>query len=258
MRIENILPGCAYGATTTVFGHPLDTIKTRLQSGMYTSTYQCITKTISNEGILSLYRGCIMPTLSHVIKRSYQFPVFHYLKNDLNVNAYLAGLICGSTGTTLGNPLQVIKVNTQSTTSTKYKNSFDFIKEYYKDKGISGFYKGFKVNCLKDGLFASCYLGNYHMIKLHMENKWYNNFIAGGISNTIAWILLMPLDYIKTQIQVVGDNNKSIKSICKDIYNNKQYKILWRGLTPTLIRIFPVSGLSMVVYEFLKLHLETT
>ena len=255
MKIQDIIPGVAYGLNTTIFGHPFDTIKTRLQSGMYTNTFQCIIKTISNEGIKGFYRGASVPTFSHVFKRGYQFPVFHYLTDENKMNPHLAGLICGSSGTIFGNPLQVIKVNTQSTTNSKYINAFNFIYKHHKIYGIKGFYRGFKINCLKDGLFASCFLGNYTIMKLYLENTWYNNFLAGGMCNVIAWSFLIPFDYIKTQIQFDNgtNNNKNIISILSDIHKTKQYKVLWRGIIPTLIRVFPVSGLSMMIYEFLKL-----
>jgi hypothetical protein len=247
MSIYDIIPGLGYGLTTTIFGHPLDTIKTRLQSGMYNNTFECIKKSYKLEGFGSFYRGGAVPTLSHVVKRGYQFPIFDYLKNEHKLNPYLCGLICGSTGTIFGGPLQVIKVNVQSTT---VGNSWDFMRQHYKLYGMKGFYKGFKINCLKDGLFASLYLGNYNLLSSYMNKTWYNNFLNAGLANMITWTFLIPFDYVKTQVQCHHDKNAF--SILKDIHLKRQYGMLWSGLIPTWFRVFLVSGLSMMTYEFLK------
>lgn len=253
--MNEIIPAIGYAISTTILSSPFDTVKTRLQSGMYSNTFECFNKTFKNEGIIGLYRSSTIPMFSHIIKRLYQFHLFNYLTKNCNINPYISGLICGTTGSILCTPLQMIKVNIQSTTRSEYKNSFQFTSNLYTNQGLRGFYKGIQINCLKDGLFSCLFLGNYNIMKLYFENTWYNNFLLGGISNSLSWTILIPLDYIKTQIQIDSTNKKNISNILVNIHKNKNYRVLWYGLFPTLCRVFPVSGISMLTYELLKLYI---
>jgi carnitine-acylcarnitine carrier protein, putative len=68
--LKNFLAG-GFGGVCLVFaGHPLDTIKVRLQtmpkpqtgqSPMYSGTWDCTKKIVSKEGVLGLYRGMGAP-----------------------------------------------------------------------------------------------------------------------------------------------------------------------------------------------------
>ena len=257
--IYTLLPGAAQGATVTFVGHPFDTVKTRLQSNLYgKGMISCITNTIRNEGFVGLYRGAMIPLISHVTKRSYQFPIWHYLHEKLGINSYLSGFISGATGTIVGVPLQVTKVNTQSTTQSKYKNSFHFAKEHLKRQGILGFYRGFKINLLKDSVFGAVFLGNYGFLRnlvekyaIDKKTEYIGNFIAGGVAHMVTWGVFIPIDHVKTQVQRT-DTNMTVSAVIKNTIRTGTYLHLWRGVGPALLRIFPVSGAGMLIYEYVK------
>ncbi|KAG9335544.1 hypothetical protein JZ751_004511 [Albula glossodonta] len=68
--VKNFVAGGVGGACLLFTGHPLDTIKVRLQtqpraschqSVLYTGTYDCLRKTLSKEGVTGLYRGMAAP-----------------------------------------------------------------------------------------------------------------------------------------------------------------------------------------------------
>lgn len=246
-----LLPGAAQGVTVTLTGHPFDTVKTRMQSGMYSSTMGCIRNTIQEEGVAALYRGMSVPMISHVVKRSYQFPIFHYLHDNYGLNPYAAGIISGSSGVILGNPLQVIKVNTQSTKRGQYKNSLDFMSRHYRTAGLRGFYRGLKINWVKDMVFGSVFMGNYTYMKKYLGEPHHSkNFLAGGVAHMITWGVFIPIDYVKTQVQT--GKSKTITHAVRDIAKGGNYLRLWRGVIPALVRIFPVSGAGMTIYEIVR------
>ncbi|KAJ8953249.1 hypothetical protein NQ318_015830 [Aromia moschata] len=68
---EYFICGGFGGICTVLVGHPLDTIKVRLQtmpipkvageSPLYTGTLDCFKKTIKNEGVRGLYKGMGVP-----------------------------------------------------------------------------------------------------------------------------------------------------------------------------------------------------
>ena len=71
--------GVLYGTTSVLVGHPLDTIKTKMQAQCgfeRTTMAQSFTKTIREGGIKGLYRGAVPPLLGSGIYRSMQFAAF--------------------------------------------------------------------------------------------------------------------------------------------------------------------------------------
>lgn len=68
--LKNLLAGGFGGTCLVVTGHPLDTIKVRLQtmpkvqpgeSPLYKGTWDCIQKTVAREGVRGLYKGMAAP-----------------------------------------------------------------------------------------------------------------------------------------------------------------------------------------------------
>jgi hypothetical protein len=47
-------------------GHPLDTVKVRLQAGLYKSTFHCVSTTLKNEGIRGFFKGLTAPLVGNV------------------------------------------------------------------------------------------------------------------------------------------------------------------------------------------------
>ncbi|XP_073888277.1 mitochondrial carnitine/acylcarnitine carrier protein isoform X3 [Macaca fascicularis] len=70
--LKNLLAGGFGGVCLVFVGHPLDTVKVRLQTQppslpgqppMYSGTFDCFRKTLFREGIRGLYRGMAAPII---------------------------------------------------------------------------------------------------------------------------------------------------------------------------------------------------
>ncbi|TKC37589.1 hypothetical protein EI555_015115 [Monodon monoceros] len=70
--LKNLLAGGFGGMCLVFVGHPLDTVKVRLQTQppnlpgqppMYSGTFDCFRKTLMREGIMGLYRGMAAPII---------------------------------------------------------------------------------------------------------------------------------------------------------------------------------------------------
>ena len=243
MGLLEFLPGAIQATTIIAVGFPFDTVKTRMQAGPYVSSIHCFHMTVRNEGVRALYRGVSAPLALHVVKRSYQYYMFEELVK--NHNSYLAGMVTGACGTLLGNPMHVIKTNTQVSDSKKYKHAWDFVQQHWAKHRLPGFYKGLGINLIKDMMFGSLYLGTYGEIRKQLPNKPHYNFVTGGIASIVSWSILLPIDCLKTMIQTHPEKitiRQAVKSV-PTVWH------LWRGFWPTMIRVFPVSGAGMMAYE---------
>ena len=85
-----LLPGVAHAVSTIVVGYPFDTVKTRLQTGMYKGEWpiaRCVRDTLRTEGAASFYRGCSVPMAALLLKRPVEFAIFEEMQraNPLGV-----------------------------------------------------------------------------------------------------------------------------------------------------------------------------
>lgn len=68
--------GVLYGTTSVAVGHPFDTVKTKMQaqSGFESqSMLKTFGKTLREQGVRGLYRGCLPPLMGSGLFRSTQF-----------------------------------------------------------------------------------------------------------------------------------------------------------------------------------------
>lgn len=254
-NVKKLLPGAMNGLTGVLIGYPFDTIKVRQQTNYHhlTTMSQCIQHTWKNEGFLAFYRGSIIPFTTLTTKRSYQYMIFDLYKDTKDMNPYLIGAMSGVSGTWIGCPMHVVKINMQNSDQTQFRTSWALTKQIYKDQGILGFYRGFWANMFKDCLFGGLFLGNvkfltdyqkkHHQDLSPLQDGLFSLF-KGGVASSITWTVLFPVDTIKTTIQI-GHTFTDFKKMVSD--NGIRY--MWRGLSPVLIRTLPASTISMLVYD---------
>jgi solute carrier family 25 carnitine/acylcarnitine transporter 20/29 len=88
------------------------------------------------------------------------------------------------------------------------------------------------------------------------SHTWFASGFAGGVSGSLTWAIIYPLDVIKTRIQTSPlDTSVSTFNVGRSIVSKHGYRKLFRGLGITLIRAFPVNGIIFPVYEFTLLHI---
>ncbi|KAF5092432.1 hypothetical protein D0Z00_004589 [Geotrichum galactomycetum] len=180
----HFVAGGAGGMAGALFTCPLDVIKTRLQSDIYTSQYAKSTSSNASiirkagahisdtlgiimnvykvEGPRALFKG-LGPNLVGVIPaRSINFFTYgigkdffasHFNNNQESTKVHLAAAACAGIATsTATNPIWLVKTRLQldkaSNGSRQYKNSLDCISQVLRKEGIPGLYKGLSASYL--------------------------------------------------------------------------------------------------------------
>lgn len=245
------LPGAIQAATGMIISYPFDTIKSKMQKNpkVFNTTYNTIKKTFIKEGFKGFYRGIPIPLSVIVIKRGFQYDLYEKL-NKKNFNTYIIGGLSGGLGSVIGCPMHYVKINMQIHERKTYTNTLQFIKKTLKDDGIRKFYHGIKIDFLKESTFGCLYLGTYGYLRKNTPQTSLYHFICGGISSIITWGMLFPIDSLRTEIMTNSNNN--VLDTLKTKIKNNSLKSLWCGITPILIRIFPVSAISMMTYEYTR------
>ncbi|TMS17673.1 solute carrier family 25 member 48 [Larimichthys crocea] len=130
--LDDFLAGWIGGASSVVVGHPLDTVKTRLQAGKgYKNTLHCILTIYRKETVMGFFKGMSFPLASITVYNSVVFGFFSNAQRliskyrygdgrhpcgmlDLTVASMLTGLV--SVG--LGAPVDLVKIRLQMQTQT--------------------------------------------------------------------------------------------------------------------------------------------
>jgi hypothetical protein len=336
----SLVPGAVHGATTVLFGHPLDTAKTRRQTGggatgtSSSNLPRALREIVRSEGVAGLYRGVTPPIVMMCTKRSLQFAMFdslfspqsssasasssrknavpqggtdihggggggYTLEEDVGIvasirqrlanSAFMSGALAGVSGTSLGCPMHVVKIQTQNTTRDVTANARACAVKILRAEGVRGFYRGLPYHLLKDGCFASMYLGTYKWIMsclaiaskndtditnaaqhtpggslkkkgsgvASFQHAWWAPIVGGSVASMLTWAMLYPLDTVKTVVQArqVGSFRELLTSASLSVARGglaASVLSVYRGVGVALARAGPVSGLAMFAYETTK------
>ncbi|KAG2399011.1 S-adenosylmethionine carrier 1 [Vigna angularis] len=254
-----------WGAVAGAFGegmmHPVDTIKTRLQS-------QAILNGLQVDGLKGFYRGAIPGITGSLATGATYFGVIESTKKWIedshpSLRGHWANFIAGAVGDTLGSfvyvPCEVIKQRMQvqgtvtSWSSVAVKNGKAIkpgaqIYSYYtgmihagfsiwKTQGLKGLYAGYLSTLARDVPFAGLMYVQYN-------------------STGLSAYLTTPLDVVKTRLQVQGTTLRYtgwLDAICS-IWAAEGMKGIFRGGIPRIAWYIPASALTFMAVEFLRDH----
>lgn len=246
--------GVLYGVTSVVVGHPFDTVKSKMQAQKgfeSASMFRTIAKTFKTQGIIGFYRGSIPVLWGSGIYRSTQFGVFEsvytFLDNPfckteipltagLQIRVLIAGA-CGSTARAIiESPLELAKIRRQTQQSWTFR----------------GLYQGFGVMWVRTMGLMTTYFILIDTQRRHFpqvfDQSVFGPFLVSGVAATLAWWIVWPLEYMKSQVQAnYGEKMPVLKRIRLVIKERGGFFGLYRGIGPGTIRSFISNGTSMIV-----------
>ncbi|XP_011312016.1 mitochondrial carnitine/acylcarnitine carrier protein-like isoform X1 [Fopius arisanus] len=267
--MKYLIAGGVGGIATTIFGHPLDTVKTRMQAapGVYKNTTDAVVKTVRREGAMGLYKGITAPLIGIVPIFALSFFSFGLGKRLLSrpdnapltpVDLFLAGMFSGLTTTMFSVPGERIKCLLQmQTRGTKYNGFKDAVVKLYQEGGVRNLYVGTCATLLRDVPSGGVYFGLYElMMRFETENDdhvslWQPMF-AGGVAGIGNWVVAMPADVLKSRLQTstMWRYPKGMRSVFPEILRVEGIGVLYNGLIPVIIRAFPANAVCFLGIEF--------
>eukprot|EP00536_Pseudo-nitzschia_multiseries_P000105 jgi/Psemu1/233284/estExt_Genewise1.C_20263 len=137
---------------------------------------------------------------------------------------------------------------------------------------ISTLYRGWWITCWREVPAFGGYFALYDVFKdgiedaldnreTHQQNgahTWIASAMAGGLTGALTWAVIYPFDVIKTQIQTAPidtpRSERTIAVVLRRIVKEHGWQRLFRGLSVTCLRAFPVNGIIFPVYEYTLLQ----
>ncbi|XP_064314422.1 solute carrier family 25 member 48 isoform X6 [Phalacrocorax carbo] len=135
LQLQDFVAGWVGGAASVVVGHPLDTIKTRLQAGQgYGNTLNCVLTVYRNESVAGFFKGMSFPLASISVYSSVVFGVFSNTQRLLSqlrhgdpsrtpalADVALASMVAGFISVGIGTPVDLVKIRLQMQTQPYIK-----------------------------------------------------------------------------------------------------------------------------------------
>mmetsp|Transcript_941 Transcript_941/g.1539 ORF Transcript_941/g.1539 Transcript_941/m.1539 type:complete len:283 (-) Transcript_941:61-909(-) len=267
--------GIIGGVVGIIVGQPFDTIKARLQVDVlkqYKSSFECATKTISQEGAFSLFKGVTPPCISVAIVNGVCFGTYSVVCNVLQkpdesqlsiAEVTLAGSIGGAVECLIVSPLEYAKLKIQLSheplrvTRQPSIGPFRFLQQRWRERGVRGVYRGLAMFAARDVPTFGVYFGSYELcVRAMRARHWHEQsatFLAGGVAGVASWFLCYPMDALKSRFQ--ADERLTYARVWREA-RRAGVPALFRGCSITLVRAFLVNGVTFGVYEALIARLN--
>ncbi|KAF3691924.1 Solute carrier family 25 member 40 [Channa argus] len=180
--------------------------------------------------------------------------------------AILTSLFVGSA--TVISPLELIRTKLQYQKQS-YRELTDCIRSAVQNEGWLSLWRGLGPTLLRDVPFSALYWYNYERGKSWLcvqsntkEPTFTITFVSGAVSGSIASIVTLPFDVVKTRRQVeLGELqarnlsrqvSSSTFNVMRRIVAQDGIVGLFAGFFPRLIKVAPACAIMISTYEFGK------
>lgn len=174
------------------------------------------------------------------------------------VSHFLAGSMAGIAQSIITSPMELAKTRLQVQVdkigTTKFKGPAQCLLYTYQCEGIRGIFRGLGATALRDIPGFSIYFVSYEFLMRQKKDPGFAyTLFAGGSAGSISWIFTIPLDVIKTRLQIDGMNNthsrmySGLVDCYKKSYQAEGIAFMTRGLSSTLLRAFPMNAICFLV-----------
>ncbi|KAJ1473917.1 mitochondrial carrier domain-containing protein [Baffinella frigidus] len=234
MRAKNIVAGSCGGLTMISIFHPLDTIKTRVQtqasvfaSAMYSGPVDCFRKTVEAEGVRGLYKGLTSPLAGIVFYNAASFTAYDEIKLALSARApeggvapplethhyFAAGALTGLAVTCCEHPFDLVKCKLQLEGMRRVaagkvgasllgapSSTLDVVRRI-ASHGVRGWTQGASAAVARNVSNCFWFFGLYELLKNEAAVRrpdctYSNRVLTGSVANVCCTLLSFPIDVI--------------------------------------------------------------
>lgn len=234
----------------------------------FNGTLDTFVKIVRYEGITSLWSG-LPPTMMMAVPATVvYFTMYEKIKaalmyHDRQPSDWWKPMASGATARVLAatmiSPLEMIRTKMQSEPLT-YKAIATAIHRAIQTNGVVSLWKGLGPTLLRDVPFSAFYWLCYESMKAEVlrvkgspELTFWQSFSAGAGAGTMASVLTLPFDVIKTRQQV--DLEKASSStwiMIRKLYATEGIHALFAGLVPRIVKVAPACAIMISTYEYFK------
>jgi len=216
------------GAVATAFVvAPFDVVKTRSQASG--SPGASVLRVLRQEGVGALWSGLRPSLLMTVPANVIYFSAYEHIRIAIasdgrrgseDVAPVIAAAGAKLLASTATAPLELMRTRMQADRAFAQEGIVGGATALVRREGLSALFKGLGPTLIRDVPFSCVYWLGYERLKLlfvesqskpphphlheHQHVSLSASFVAGGLAGAAATLLTMPLDVVKTRMQVAG------------------------------------------------------
>ena len=218
---QTIVASTAAGVSSTLLGHPIDTIKVHLQTN---PAFACNANSKLNAGSSKyptvraaqhllrsngysptvFFRGVGPPIANAAIMNVLTFGVFNQVKESFGGSSgesyrasLVAGVVSGVASAFVSTPTDYIKIQAQLGGGISSRAILRQIMQLPSPHSI--LFRGHVANLWREGVFTCVYLGIYDVAMSHAEDPNLASIAAiSSVTGGLAWIVSYPFDTVKS------------------------------------------------------------
>ncbi|XP_047427759.1 mitochondrial thiamine pyrophosphate carrier [Mugil cephalus] len=187
--------------------------------------------------------------------------------------AVLAGSASGMVTRALISPFDVLKIRFQlqiedvssKRPEGKYWGIFQASRCIYSEEGLTAFWKGhIPAQLLSIGYGAVQFASFEFLTEMVHKSTAYDSrtpgvhFVCGGLAACSATVVCQPLDTLRTRFAAQGEPKvyRNLRHAVSTMWRSEGALTFYRGLSPTLLAVFPYAGLQFFFYNVFKKLLD--
>lgn len=272
----------AGGTACVLTGQPFDTMKVKMQTfpHLYRGLTDCCLKTYSQVGFRGFYKGTSPALIANIAENSVLFMCYGFCQQfvrkvlGLDKQAKLSDLqtaVAGSLASAFAAlalcPTELVKCRLQTMYEMEVsgkiaqspKTVWYVVKGILRKDGPLGFYRGLSSTLLQEVTGYFFFFGGYELSRTFFASGRSKDelgpvplMFSGGLAGICPWLVIFPVDCIKSRIQVLSMSGKQARFIgtLVSVVESEGIAALYSGLTATMIRAFPANGSLVLAYEY--------
>ncbi|CAO2205104.1 unnamed protein product [Urochloa humidicola] len=237
---REFVAGGVGGMAGVLAGHPLDTLRIRLQQppppvspGIVDaprrrrppSAARLLRGILRAEGPAALYRGMAAPLASVAFQNAMVFQIYATLSRSLGpesstseppsyTSVALAGVGTGALQTLILSPVELVKIRLQLEAAGHHHHGpVDMARDILRREGLRGIYRGLTVTALRDAPAHGVYFWTYEYARERLHpgcrrgggggggESLATMLVSGGLAGVASWVCCYPLDVVKSRLQ---------------------------------------------------------
>lgn len=244
---KTVFAGGVGGVCLTAIGHPLETIKTRMQTGA--------TKRLFS----GLFRGVVAPlcgTTPFFVASYLGYRSGLALVHDGDgmpsgsniVFASLCGAVLATPIRTVVDTVKIVAQNERLSTTEALRKLG--LKNLFRSPGAT---LAVLIPATVSFFYFYEFLHGQLKARTTMEEP-YCSLYAGGLAGMAEWALILPLDTMKTRVQ--AGNVAGLRAATTAIFAAGGIRGFYSGLVPMMVRAFPANAACMGGVSLTTIMLE--
>ncbi|KAJ8251677.1 hypothetical protein GJAV_G00223920 [Gymnothorax javanicus] len=177
------------------------------------------------------------------------------------IKAFVCGSLSGTCSTLLFQPLDLVKTRLQTLQKGRAPGSARvgmvavFLSVVRTEK-LQGLWKGVSPSFVRCIPGVGIYFSTFYSLKQHFfldrAPKAWEAVLLGAGARTVAGVCMLPVTVVKTRYESGRYNYSSVLGALRNVCSTEGPRALFSGLTATLLRDAPFSGIYVMFYTQTK------